>query len=91
MKRVVTAIVDFVAGDDIWVAVGVGAAVVLTGALARLPIDPWWLLPLAVPAIVAISLLRATRRQPHLPERRPGEPGAGDAERAEEPAGGLPE
>jgi hypothetical protein len=63
VRRAIAAVVDFVVGDDVWVAVGVGAAVVLTVVLARLPIDPWWLLPLAVPAIVAVSLVRATRRQ----------------------------
>ena len=62
MRRVIIAVVDFVAGDDIWVAAGVAGAVALTRALARLPVDPWWVLPLAVPAIVAISLLRAIRR-----------------------------
>ena len=59
MRRAVAAIVDFVVGDDVWVAVGVGATVVLTVLLAQLPLDPWWLLPVAVPAIVAGSLLRA--------------------------------
>jgi hypothetical protein len=61
VRRAIFAIVDFLVGDDMWVAVGVGAAVVLTAALARLPVDPWWLLPLAVPAIVAVSLFRASR------------------------------
>ncbi|MCP9487495.1 MAG: hypothetical protein MSC30_16730 [Gaiellaceae bacterium MAG52_C11] len=53
--------IDFVAGDDVWVAVGVAGAIMLTGGLARLTIDAWWLLPLAVPAILAVSLLRLTR------------------------------
>jgi hypothetical protein len=59
---VVAAIADFVVGDDLRVAVGVACAIALTAALSRLGIDPWWLLPSAVPAIVAVSLLRATRR-----------------------------
>jgi hypothetical protein len=62
VKRVVAAIVDFVVGDDVWVAVGVASAIVVTAALSHLGANPWWLLPSAVPAIVAISLLRATRR-----------------------------
>ena len=61
MRRVVEAVVGFVVGDDLWVAVGVACAVVLTGALVHVPVDPWWLLPLAVPVVVAVSLLRATR------------------------------
>ena len=59
MRRAVAAIVDFIVGDDVWVAVGVAAAVISTALLTRLPIDPWWLLPVAVPATVAGSLLRA--------------------------------
>ena len=61
MKRVVAAIVDFIVGDDVWVAVGVACAIALTAALADLGVAAWWLLPAAVPAIVAVSLLRATR------------------------------
>jgi hypothetical protein len=60
VRRFALGVVDFVVGDDVWVAVGVAGAVLLTAALTHL-VDPWWLLPLAVPAIVAVSLLRATR------------------------------
>lgn len=60
MRRVVAGIVDFVVGDDVWVAVGVACAIALTALLADLGADPWWLLPSVVPGIVAISLLRAT-------------------------------
>jgi hypothetical protein len=62
MRRVVDAITDFIVGDDVWVAVGVACAIALTAALDRLGADPWWLLPAAVPAVVVVSLLRATRR-----------------------------
>ena len=68
MRRAARVAIDFVVGDDVWVAVAVAGAILLTGALARLAIDPWWLLPPAVPAIVAVSLLRATR-----PSVKPGE------------------
>ena len=60
MRRAARAAVEFVVGDDIWVAAGVAGAVLLTAGLARLSVNPWWLLPLAVPTIVGISLLRAT-------------------------------
>lgn len=59
MKRVVAAIVDFIVGDDVWVAVGVACAIALTAVLSGLGVAAWWLLPVAVPAIVAVSLLRA--------------------------------
>ena len=61
MKRVIGAVIDFIAGDDVWLAVGVVCAVVLTAALAHHGLDPWWLLPVVVPTTVAVSLLRATR------------------------------
>ena len=62
MRRVIDAVVDFIVGDDVWVAVGIALAIALTAALDHLGADPWWLLPAAVPAIVVVSLLRATRR-----------------------------
>ncbi len=64
MKRLVAGVIDFVVGDDVWVGVGIAGAVLLTAVLARIPVDAWWLLPSAVPAIVAVSLLRATRSAP---------------------------
>jgi hypothetical protein len=73
MRRAIVAVVDFVVGDDIWVAAGVAGAVVLTAVVAHLTVDPWWLLPLAVPAVVAVSLARATRRrqdEPGVHDRR---------------------
>ena len=64
MKRMIASVVDFIAGDDVWVALGVVCAIALTGVLARAGLDPWWLLPVVVPATVAVSLLRATRPRP---------------------------
>ena len=61
MKRMIASVVDFIAGDDVWVALGVVCAIALTGVLARAGLDPWWLLPVVVPATVAVSLLRATQ------------------------------
>jgi hypothetical protein len=52
---------DFVVGDDWVVAVGVVAALVVTALLAHASIAAWWLMPLAVAALLATSLWRATR------------------------------
>ena len=49
---------DFVIGDDWVAAAGVAAALVLTGIVAS-----WWVLPPAVALVLALSLLRAVRRQ----------------------------
>jgi Na+-transporting NADH:ubiquinone oxidoreductase subunit NqrD len=48
---------DFVVGDDWVAAVGVAFALAVTAALAA-----WWVLPIAVALVLALSLARATRR-----------------------------
>jgi hypothetical protein len=52
---------DFVIGDDWLVAVLVAAAIGATAALAAANFAAWWLLPLAVPGILWLSLRRAIR------------------------------
>jgi hypothetical protein len=45
---------DFVVGDDWRIAVGVAVALAVTAA-----VEWWWLLPLAVAALLAVSVARA--------------------------------
>ena len=52
---------EFVVGDDWRIAVGLVAALGLTAILVSLSISAWWLLPLAVIALLAESVLRAAR------------------------------
>ena len=61
MRRAWDGIVDFVVGDDIWIAVAV--ALLLGGAalLEHLGGEAWWVLPAGVPAALWISLQRARR------------------------------
>jgi len=47
---------DFVVGDDWVAAAGVAAALALTALLGA-----WWVLPLAVAAVLAATLARAVR------------------------------
>lgn len=54
-------VVDFVVGDDWRVAAGVVAALALAALLARTPLDGWWIVPVAVVALLGASLRRATR------------------------------
>ncbi|MBV9309959.1 MAG: hypothetical protein JOZ73_03965 [Solirubrobacterales bacterium] len=63
MNRIVASIArglkglwEFLVGDDPLVAAGVALALALTAALAR-----WWVMPLAVLALLASSLRRAAR------------------------------
>jgi hypothetical protein len=52
---------NFVIGDDWLVAVLVAAAIGATAILAAAGVAAWWLLPLAVPVILWLSLRRAIR------------------------------
>jgi hypothetical protein len=53
---------DFIVGDDWRIAAGVVLALGATGAVARTSVPAWWLVPVAVTAILALSLWRTTRR-----------------------------
>jgi hypothetical protein len=52
---------DFVVGDDWRVAAGLVAALGLSALLVNQSVPAWWLLPIAVVAVLAESLRRATR------------------------------
>ncbi len=51
----------FIVGDDLRLALGLLAALLLTALLARDDIAAWWLLPAAVALLLTESLRRATR------------------------------
>jgi hypothetical protein len=59
----VLAVWQFIAGDDWRTALGVCAALALVAALAALGVPAWWVMPLAVPGLLWLSLLRATRHR----------------------------
>jgi hypothetical protein len=52
---------DFIVGDDWLVAALVVIAIAATAALAAMGVTAWWLLPLAVPFVLWLSLRRAIR------------------------------
>ena len=52
---------DFVIGDDWRAAAGVGLAIGATAALVAGGVNAWWLLPVAVPVVLWLSLRRASR------------------------------
>ena len=52
---------DFVIGDDWLAAVLVAIAIGVTAAVANDGVTAWWLMPVAVPLILWLSLRRAIR------------------------------
>jgi hypothetical protein len=52
---------EFVIGDDWLVAALVAVAIGATAVLAAASVAAWWLLPLAVPLVLWLSLRRAIR------------------------------
>jgi hypothetical protein len=64
MRRVrvaLLAIWDFVVGDDWRTAFGVAFALGVTALVAEGGLNAWWLMPLAVIGLLALSLWRAVR------------------------------
>jgi hypothetical protein len=55
---------DFVVGDDWTVAVGVVLALACTALLAHAGIAAWWLMPVAVVGLLAMSMWRLAARPP---------------------------
>jgi hypothetical protein len=54
-------IVDFVVGDDIWIAIAVLLLLALTAVVVHAGGDAWWLLAAGVPVALWLSLARARR------------------------------
>jgi len=52
---------NFVVGDDWRAALGIVIAIGATAAVAAGGVDAWWLMPLAVAAILWLSLRREAR------------------------------
>jgi hypothetical protein len=53
---------DFVIGDDPLIAAGIVAALGLTAALAGAGLAAWWLMPIAVVALLSLSVHRGAQR-----------------------------
>jgi apolipoprotein N-acyltransferase len=63
---------DFIVGDDWTVAAGVAVTLGAVGVLAHENINAWWLLPLAIALLTAISVWRQASSSS---DDAPAEPG----------------
>ena len=61
LVRAAHAVWEFVVGDDPAIALGVVVALGVTALIASAGAPAWWVMPLAVLALLGLSLRRATR------------------------------
>ena len=61
LRSALLAVWEFVVGDDWRTAVGVVLALALTATIAGAGVPAWWLIPVAVIALLALSIRRAIR------------------------------
>jgi len=61
LVRAVRAVWEFIVGDDPVTAVGVVVALGATTLIASAGAPAWWVMPVAVVALLALSLRRAVR------------------------------
>ncbi|MGI8573469.1 MAG: hypothetical protein ACR2L9_12705 [Solirubrobacteraceae bacterium] len=59
VRRTGLAVWDFIVGDDWITAAGVVVALGATAAIAGAGVPAWWVMPVAIVAILALSLRRA--------------------------------
>jgi hypothetical protein len=61
-RRFANAVWEFLVGDDWPTALGVGVAIGLTAILANAGIAAWWVMPVAVFILLALSIRRSVHR-----------------------------
>ena len=61
LVRAVRAVWEFVVGDDPMIALGVAVALGATALIAGAGAPAWWVMPVAVVVLLALSLRRAAR------------------------------
>jgi hypothetical protein len=62
VKRFLLFLWDFFVGDDPVIAAGVVVTLALTAIVAGTSIPAWWIVPVAVAALLAVSVWRAPTR-----------------------------
>jgi predicted branched-subunit amino acid permease len=60
-RTFLSAVWEFIVGDDWRTAVGVALALALTALIAGVGISAWWVMPAAILGLLALSVRRAAR------------------------------
>jgi hypothetical protein len=61
VRKSLLAVWDFIVGDDWRTALGVVVGLAATALIADANISAWWVMPMAVLALLAVSIRRAVR------------------------------
>ncbi len=61
LLRAARGVWDFIVGDDWVTALGAAVALAVTALIAGAGVSAWWIMPVAVAALLALSLRRAAR------------------------------
>ncbi len=61
LQAVLAGVWEFVVGDDWRTALGAALAIALTALLAGAGVSAWWVMPVAVLVLLALSIRRAAR------------------------------
>jgi hypothetical protein len=66
---------EFLVGDNLPLALGAGAAIAVTALLVDEGVNAWWLLPVAILALLSASVITAARTtsQGERDSRKPSE------------------
>jgi hypothetical protein len=67
-RALLSGVWDFVVGDDWRTAVGVVGALALTALIAAAGVPAWWVMPIAVLALLVWSIRRAAREATRRPD-----------------------
>lgn len=68
VEAFLAAVWELVVGDDWRTALGVVLALALTSLIASATLASWWVMPLAVIGLLALSIRRAARASSHRGE-----------------------
>jgi hypothetical protein len=63
LRAFTAGVLDFVVGDDVPLALGIVLTIAVTYALGRSGTHIWWLPPVMVGALVALSIWRVVRKR----------------------------
>jgi hypothetical protein len=60
-RRLARGVLEFVVGEDWLIGLGVAVALALTAVVSDVGLPAWWVMPLAIPLLLTLTVRRAVR------------------------------